>query len=310
MTLTALALLPLALAGASASAPSRSVAIVPPRARPGDALLVVVRGAGAPPAATVAGRALAFYPVRDGYAAVAGLPVETPAGRLPITVSLPGAGEGAEPVRLDAGLEIASPGFPQRRLEVDDRFVRTPPPEVQQRIDEDRAAFAAAFAQPPAPPLFTAPFTWPRRARVTAGFGEERTLNGVKPSQHYGLDLAGKVGSPVAAANAGTVVLVRDCWASGTSVVLWHGAGLYTTYFHLARALVREGARVARGERVGLVGRTGRASGPHLHWGVRVGDLYVDPASVLRLPLGATSSSGRRSAAAAPRPAASRAPRP
>ena len=107
----------------------------------------------------------------------------------------------------------------------------------------------------------------------------------MKPSQHYGLDLAGRVGAPIAAANAGRVVLVRDCWASGRTVVLWHGAGLYTTYFHLSRTLVPEGAHVARGQRIGLVGKTGRVSGPHLHWGVKVGDLYVDPRSVLGLPL-------------------------
>ena len=79
------------------------------------------------------------------------------------------------------------------------------------------------------------------------------------------------------------MVLVRNGWASGNSVVIWHGAGLYTTYFHLSRVRVREGQVVGLGERLGDVGATGRASGPHLHWGVRVGDLYVDPRSVLRL---------------------------
>lgn len=285
MTLAAL-LFPLTLAGAAASAHAPSVEVVPRHARPGDAFLVVVRGTEGPPAASVAGRALGFYQVPGGFAAVAGLPVETPAGRLPVVVSLPGATAGAARPSLEATLEVTAPAFAHRQLEVDSRFVRPPPPDVQRRIDEDRAAFAAAFAQPHAPPLFAAPFTWPRRARVTARFGEERTLNGVKPSQHYGLDLAGKVGAPVSAANVGEVVLVRDCWASGITVVLWHGAGLYTTYFHLARAAVREGEHVARGGRVGLVGKSGRASGPHLHWGVRVGDLYVDPESVLRLPLG------------------------
>jgi len=285
VTLAALALLPIALAGASGPRDSLTVNVIPPRARPGDAVLVVVGGTKGPPTASVAGRALAFYQVPDGFAAVAGLPVETPAGRLPVTVSPPeAAGARREPV--EAALEISAPAFAHRELRVEGRFVAPPPADIQKRIDEDRAAFADAFAQPPSPPLFATPFTWPRRARVTARFGEERTLNGVKPSQHYGLDLAGKVGAPVSAANTGKVVLVRDCWASGLTVVLWHGAGLYTTYFHLSRALVGEGAHVTRGDRIGLVGKSGRASGPHLHWGVRVGDLYVDPASVLRLPLG------------------------
>jgi murein DD-endopeptidase MepM/ murein hydrolase activator NlpD len=268
------------LAAALAAAPT--VEVAPARVRPGDAFLVVVRGAVSPPAATVAGRSLSFFQVRGGFAAVGGLPVETQAGPLALPVSLASEGGAAG---LEGTLEVARAEFPERELEVQERFIEPPPPDVQARIEADHAAFARAFSQPPSPPLFAAPFGWPRRARVTAGFGERRTLNGVKPSQHYGLDLAGKVGAPIAAANAGRVVLVRDCWASGRTVVLWHGAGLYTTYFHLSRTLVPEGAHVARGQRIGLVGKTGRVSGPHLHWGVKVGDLYVDPRSVLGLPL-------------------------
>jgi murein DD-endopeptidase MepM/ murein hydrolase activator NlpD len=287
VTLATLALLQVALAGAGAPGPSPSVKAVPARVRPGDAFLVVVRGALAPPSATVTGRALAFFQVPEGFAAVAGLPVETPAGRLPIAVTLPpAAGAVAPPRAIEGAVEVTAPAFAHRALEVEPRFVEPPPLDVARRIEEDRAAFGVAFAQPPSPPLFATPFAWPRRARVTARFGEQRTLNGVKPSQHYGLDLAGKVGARVAAANAGVVVLVRDCWASGVTVILWHGAGLYTTYFHLSRALVGKGAHVARGDFIGLVGKSGRVSGPHLHWGVRVSDLYVDPASVLRLPLG------------------------
>jgi peptidase M23-like protein len=268
---------------ATAVAASPALDVVPQRARPGDAFLVVVRGAPAA-SGTAAGRDLAFFPGRSGQVAVAGLPVETPAGPLAVTVRLepPGAaGDGG--LSLSRTLEITPPEFPRRELAVQREYVAPPAPEVQRRIDEDRAAFGRAFAQPASAPLFRGAFAWPRRARVTANYGEQRTLNGVKPSQHYGLDLAGRVGAPVVASNDGRVVLVRDCWASGRSVVLWHGAGLYTTYFHLSRAAVAEGELVRRGQRVGLVGATGRVSGPHLHWGVRVGDLYVDPRSVLRL---------------------------
>jgi murein DD-endopeptidase MepM/ murein hydrolase activator NlpD len=267
----------------TAAAASPALDVVPRHARPGDAFLVVVRGAAAA-SGTAAGRDLAFFPGPSGQVAVAGLPVETPAGPLAVTVRLepPGAASDGG-LSLGGTLEVTPPEFPHRELAVQREYVAPPAPEVQRRIDEDRAAFARAFAQPGSAPLFRGPFAWPRRARVTADYGEQRTLNGVKPSQHYGLDLAGRVGAPVVASNDGRVVLVRDCWASGRSVVLWHGAGLYTTYFHLSRAAVAEGELVRRGQRLGLVGATGRVSGPHLHWGVRVGDLYVDPRSVLRL---------------------------
>jgi murein DD-endopeptidase MepM/ murein hydrolase activator NlpD len=260
------------------------VQALPAHARPGDAFIVVVRGAADPPVASVAGHPLVFFPVGGGYAAFGGLPVETPPGPLAIEVKAAPTTGGADRLPLSAALEIVAPHFPARDLRLPTRFVEAPPPEVRAQIDADRAALAAAFAQPASPPLFTAAFAWPSRARVTAGYGERRTLNGVKPSQHYGLDLAGRLGDPVRSANAGRVALVRDCWASGLTVVVWHGAGLYTTYLHLARALVAEGATVKKGQRIGLVGRSGRASGPHLHWGVRVGDRYVDPRSLLALP--------------------------
>ncbi len=129
---------------------------------------------------------------------------------------------------------------------------------------------------------------------MSARYGEKRTFNGVKPSQHYGLDLAGAAGQPVKASNAGRVVLVRDCFYSGLTVVLWHGAGLYTTYLHLSKALVGEGDRAARGEEVGKVGASGRVAGAHLHWGTKVNGLYVDPESVMRLPF-ASRDEGARS---------------
>ncbi len=287
MKLAALALVHVAIAGAPDPGSSGSVSIVPDRVRPGDAFLVLVRGASAPPTAIVAGRALSFFQTPEGFAAVGGLPVETPAGRLTFGVALsPTAGADAGASECQGTLDVTAPEFPHRELAVESRFVAPPPPAVRMRIDEDRAALASAFARSPTLPLFSAPFSWPRRDRIAAGFGEQRTLNGVKPSQHYGLDLAGKMGAPVAAANAGEVVLVRDCWASGNTVVIGHGAGLYTTYLHLSRVFVSQGAHVARGQLIGLVGKSGRASGPHLHWGTKVGDLYVDPESVLRLPLG------------------------
>jgi murein DD-endopeptidase MepM/ murein hydrolase activator NlpD len=205
-------------------------------------------------------------------------------------------------------VEVVAPAFRRRELEVEPRFVEPPAPETQRRIEEDHEAFARAFSQPAAPPLFARDFALPRRARITARFGEERTLNSTKASQHYGTDLAGRVGDRVAAANDGEVVLVRDCFASGLTVIVWHGAGIYSAYFHLSRAAVREGARVRRGERVGAVGRSGRVTGPHLHWSMKVGELYVDPESVLRLPFSRLLRPAPRTITAQPR-APRRAPR-
>jgi murein DD-endopeptidase MepM/ murein hydrolase activator NlpD len=270
-------LLALALSLAAPAARAQVVEVSPERARPGDAFLVTVRGAEAPARGQAAGRELAFYPVDGGWRAVGALPVEAGPGPLPVSVEA-----GGPP--LQASVEVLPAEFPEKRLRVSSRFVERPPPRVRRRIEADRRAFERAFAQDPSPPLFLGRFAWPRRDLVNAGFGEIRTFNGKKESRHYGLDIGGGMGAPVEAAQAGRVALVRSCWASGLSVVLWHGAGLYSTYFHLSRARVKVGQEVSRGQLIGLVGRSGRVTGPHLHWGVKVGEMYVDPESVLRLP--------------------------
>jgi len=208
---------------------------------------------------------------------VAALPVEAEPGPLPVDVRL---GDGLPPLRAEA--EVVDAGFPESRLKVAPRYL-APSPEQRKRMERDQAAFHAAFARPFGPPLFDGPFAPPREADVTAAFGERRVFNGKKQSQHFGTDLAGEVGAPVLAANDGQVVLARDCFASGKSLVLWHGADLFTVYFHLSAFEARPGDRVRRGQLVGRVGRTGRVTGPHLHFGAKVGELYVDPQSVYRL---------------------------
>jgi murein DD-endopeptidase MepM/ murein hydrolase activator NlpD len=271
------AALALALAGPARAGPV--LELTPPRARPGDALLVTVQGAGEAPAGDLAGQELAFYPAPGGWQAIAALPIEAGPGTLPVRVALAGAA-------LEAPLEVVAADFPEKRLTVSSRFVKPQPPKVKRRIQADQAAFDRAFAQEPSPPLFAGRFALPREDELNARFGERRTFNRKKASRHYGLDLGGDLGAPVAATNGGRVVLVRDCWGSGQSVVLWHGGGAYSTYFHLSAFSVKEGDEVRRGQLLGKVGRSGRVTGPHLHWGVRVGKRYVDPESVLRLPFG------------------------
>lgn len=270
--------LPISLVLAAAPA----AAFQPAKARPGDPVLLVVRGLPQPPSAELAGRALQFHRVRAGvWRAVAGLPLEQLPG--PVDVEIRAGAPESAPV-AQARLEVVAPGFRETRLAVPPRYVEPQPPEVEARAAEDRAAFLAAFDQAPAPPLFRRRFQPPRRARITGRFGDLRTYNDEVQGQHYGTDFRGRIGDPVVAVNDGRVTLVRDAWASGLSVVVFHGAGVHSVYLHLSAALVREGDVVKRGQRIGRVGASGRSSGPHLHWGMRVGDLYVDPEALLRLP--------------------------
>ncbi len=272
------------LALAAPSAPALTLA--PAEARPGDAVLVRVSDAGAEPSGALAGRPLVFWRAGEEWRALAALPIELPPGPVPVAVEAGGA-------RAEAALTVVEPGFTSRALTVAPRFVE-PPANVRRRIERDRRAFAAAWDRPFAAPRFARGFGWPRESRATGRFGDQRILNGKKESVHYGLDLSGPRGAPVLAAADGEVVLARDAYFSGRSVVLWHGADVFTIYFHLDRFDVAPGAKVKRGERIGRIGSTGRSTGPHLHWSARVAGLYVDPESLLGIDFASGTAPARR----------------
>ncbi|HEY6002936.1 MAG TPA: M23 family metallopeptidase [Anaeromyxobacter sp.] len=237
---------------------------------------------------TLAGRPLLFWRAGAEWRAVAALPIETSPG--PVTAAAEAGG-----ARAEATLAVVEPGFSSRSLTLARRYVEEPvDPKIRRRIALDRSAFDRAWGQPPAPPRFLGGFGWPRTSQVTGRFGDQRVLNGKKESVHYGLDLNGPRGAPVVAAADGEVVLARNAYYSGKTVVLWHGAGVFTLYFHLDRIGVRPGAQVRRGERIGLLGATGRATGPHLHWSAKVGGLYVDPESLLGIDFAAGTAPPRR----------------
>jgi hypothetical protein len=265
------------------SPPPPTLQVQPERPRPGDPLLVSVRGTYETPTGSVGGRPLTFFPVEGGHVALTGLPVETAPGPLEVVVRPASRGPA-----LRHPLQVAEPAWRTRELTVARKFTRPPSAALKRRMKADREAFARAFTQPPSPPRVRGRFSLPREATFTAFFGDRRTYNGQTKSQHYGLDIDGDVGDPLHAAHDGKVVMVRDCFASGNTVVVDHGAGLYTAYFHLTRFQVREGQEVRQGDVLGTVGRTGRVTGPHLHWSVKVDGLYVDPQTLLTLDFGGT----------------------
>lgn len=257
--------------------------IQPGAARPGEAVLLKVRGASAVPRGTLGDRSLLFLPAPGGHEALVGLPVELEPGTLGVLVEVE-ASPGEEQLRLNGELEVLPAHFNQRELTVAKKFL-SPSLAARRRMAGDKAAFARAFSQPTLPRLFRGSFAWPRLSSVTAPFGDVRLFNGKKQSQHFGTDLDGEVGDPVHASNQGQVVMARDCYSSGKTLLLHHGAGVYTAYFHLSQMGVKPGAQVSRGQKLGRVGKTGRVTGPHLHFGVKLGGVWVDPESLLRLEL-------------------------
>ncbi|MGQ0530839.1 MAG: M23 family metallopeptidase [Panacagrimonas sp.] len=166
-------------------------------------------------------------------------------------------------------------GLPQAMVE--------PPAAGLQRIEADQKLVADArrFDTPRAD--FTGPWRWPVAAQVTGIYGSNRILNGVPKQPHFGIDLAAPEGAPVWAAAGGVVRLAhRDLYFTGGTIILDHGHGVTTTYLHLSRLDVSPGQQVARGEVIGKVGMTGRATGPHLCWRANWFEVRLDPSLLLQ----------------------------
>ncbi len=162
------------------------------------------------------------------------------------------------------------------------KFV-TPNPQQQARIKADQAKIKTTRTAPITNDfLATDGFIKPAAGPISGIFGSQRILNGIPKAPHYGLDIAGPVGTPVVAPAAGVVALVDpDMFLTGKTVMMDHGAGVYSVFIHLHDISVQQGDTLQAGSPLGTIGATGRVSGPHLHWGVTVAGVQVDPARVL-----------------------------
>lgn len=126
-------------------------------------------------------------------------------------------------------------------------------------------------------------FKYPMNSKITSAFGNKRIFNGTLKSYHSGTDFRAKVGVPLYSVNSGKVVLVKNRFFAGGSVILDHGEGIYTCYYHMSRFSVKVGEMIEKGQKLGLAGATGRVTGPHLHFSTRVGGVQVDPLQLLDL---------------------------
>jgi murein DD-endopeptidase MepM/ murein hydrolase activator NlpD len=169
--------------------------------------------------------------------------------------------------------------------------------ETLEAIRREQAAFARAFAYSVPERLWEAPFVRPVPQEASASsFGFRRIINGTPRAPHSGTDLSAPSGTEVVAANHGRVVLVGNFFFAGGSVVIDHGGGLFTMYFHLSEFKVEEGATVKSGELIALSGSSGRVTGPHLHWGARLANARIDPLELLtRISVNSENAGGSKS---------------
>jgi murein DD-endopeptidase MepM/ murein hydrolase activator NlpD len=212
--------------------------------------------------------------------AVAGVSLMTKPGTY--TLRVEGKNTRGKETAMSYLVRVTAAHYPTSALKVAPGFVE-PPKETLPRIEEDQAEKKKVFATTAPETLWSGPFDAPAQAEVSGVFGSARTFNGVKKSQHTGLDFRVTTGTPIFATNSGTVVLARPLYFEGNCVMIDHGQGLLTMYLHLSEFKVKEGDAVKKGQILGLSGGTGRATAPHLHFAVRWRGEYLDPRTLLEL---------------------------
>jgi len=227
------------------------------------------------------GHAVPFVRRDDRWLATVGVDLDSRPGEHAVDVTLT-YDDGRTRVEREP-VTVRSEQYPTTELTVEERYVELSP-EDQARADREGAETSAIYDTFTPERYWTDGFLVPvHGAKDGRNFGHRRVFNGQPRAPHSGADLRASSGTPIHAANRGRIVLSKELFYSGNAVFVDHGHGLYTTYLHLSAIDVAVGQMVERGQQLGLAGATGRVTGPHLHWGVRLLDARVDPFSLVRV---------------------------
>ena len=250
---------------------------------PGEAVLLQVEASGPviEVRATAFDETVRFYQAADGvWHGLVGIDLLVEPGDHDVALRImPATGI---PIARVYILSVEHKQYQTRQLTVAPRYVE-PPPEASERIAREARQQAAIFASATEERLWRGSWGRPVSGRATSAFGSRSVFNGQARSPHSGADFRAAEGTPVTAPNVGKVVLTGDTYFSGGSVILDHGWGLYSYFAHLSTILVVEGDLVESGQVVGRAGATGRVTGPHLHWTLRLNGARVDPLSLIEI---------------------------
>ena len=225
---------------------------------------------------------LNFFPEGGVWSALGGIDLTTSPGSYQLEVE----GRLPEGILLKEvkDFTIEKKDFPLQHLKVDPRFIVLSP-EDQRRVAEEQEIIRKIWKTPHAIRLWRGGFLSPIPGVEGRGFGFLRVFNNRRRSQHTGVDMSAPEGTPVLASNRGVVVLAMELFFGGNTVFIDHGEGLYSMYFHLSKILVNKGEMIDRGKTIGLVGATGRVTGPHLHCSIRLQGARLNPFSLFSLSL-------------------------
>lgn len=254
--------------------------------RQGEAVLVTVTAPASASDVVVRAFGTAWPTARAGttWSALVGIDLETRAGSYQLDASATIDGHAAS---VKKTITVTRARFRVRRLSVAPAFVN-PTREQQSQIDSDAAFLRAVYTSHRDEAGWLQGFVRPVPQVANSAFGSRSVFNGEARAPHAGTDFLSPAGTPVVAPGFGAVVAARPLFFTGNTVVIDHGAGVFSVLAHLSHITVSEGDVVSAGDAIGLVGATGRVTGPHLHWALRIGAARVDALSVL-----AVAGSGR-----------------
>lgn len=275
--------LALALVPARVPAPATSldVSLGSRAMQPGELVVVTITTPG--PSSDVTVRAFShhaptFQVDRLTWSALVGIDLDTPVGHYPVMADATIDGNRLETI---SGIDVKAKAFVTRQLSVDNAFVN-PPASESKRIAQEAARLDALW-KTETPKRQWDVFARPVAEEANSAFGSRSVYNGQARTPHTGADFLSPAGTPVHAPGAGTVVIAGPLYFTGNTVVIDHGLGMYSMLAHFSAIAVHEGDLVTAGQVVGRVGATGRVTGPHLHWAVRLNGARVDPLSVLAM---------------------------
>lgn len=225
-----------------------------------------------------------FVLVAPRPVAVVGVPLEAEPGRHHLEI------EHADGTRARLSFDVTPKSYPEQRITIANPKMVNPSAEDLARIEREAALMTRVFERFTSARTSPFPMLRPAPGPRSSAFGLRRFFNGEPRNPHSGLDIVAATGDPVAAPAAGTVAAVGDFYFNGNTVMIDHGGGVISMACHLSAVDVKEGAAVERGQIVGKVGATGRATGPHLHWSLSLNGVRVDPEQALVLRVDRTGA--------------------
>jgi hypothetical protein len=213
------------------------------------------------------------------FAALVGVDMESPTGPQPMNVMVIRDGVTRRIARPT--VEVVPGDFGMQRLTLPDQMVNLSPPTLA-RVKREKAQVADLWASGGRRPLWREAWGMPVAGEPSGSFGKRRVINGQPRSPHNGEDIPAPAGTAVRAPNDGIARLAGERYFGGRTVFLEHGGDLFTFYMHLSEIAVSDGQRVRKGDVIGRVGQSGRATGPHLHWGGRLNNARINPLALVR----------------------------